>query len=133
MSSRPQLNPSPVIGKVDGMDSGISGDMSTTITSKVTIIQKLSMVSYAFTWTGATGSGVVTIQVSNDYELNAQGGVENAGTWNTLPMSAAGTVTGASGVGFADVDQNAGYALRAIYTPSGSTGQMTCTVCGKVT
>jgi hypothetical protein len=133
MSSRTQLSPSPVIGIVDGENSGVSGDMSMTIISKVTIIQKLSMVSYSFTWTGATGSGVVTIQVSNDYELNAAGGVENPGTWNTLPMSAPGAVTGSSGVGFADVDQNAGYALRAVYTPSGSTGQMTATVCGKVT
>ena len=132
MSSRTQLNPSPVVGKVNGEDSGVSGDMSTTITSKPTIIQKLSLVSYAFTWTVATGTGVVSIQVSNDYELGPAGNVLNPGTWNTLPLSAPTNVTGASGMGFIDLDANAGYAMRAVYTPAGSTGQMTATVCGKV-
>lgn len=132
MSSRTQLNPYPVIGTVNGQKSGVSGDMSSSITSVVTIIQKLSLVSYAINWSGATGTGTISVQVSNDYELNSSGGVANAGTWNTLPLSAPTPVSGASGQGFIDLDASAGYALRLIYTPSGSTGLMTTTVCGKV-
>lgn len=132
MSSRTQLNPYPVIGIVNGQNSNVSGDMSSTITSAVTIIQKLSLVSYSINWSGATGSGVVTVQVSNDYELGPAGTVLNSGTWNTLPMSATGAVTGASGTGFADIDTLGGYAVRLVFTPSASTGKMTATVTGKV-
>jgi hypothetical protein len=132
MSSRTQQGPFPVIGSFQGKNSNVSGNMAGTIISLPTIIQKESLVSYSITWTGATGSGTVTVQVSNDYALNASGGVANAGTWNTLPMSATGAVTGASGNGFADIDTLGGYATRLVYTPSGSTGTMTAVVVAKV-
>lgn len=90
------------------------------------------MISYSITWSGSSPSGTVTVQVSNDYSINAAGTVLNAGTWNTLPMSATGTVSGNTGNGFADIDTLGGYAIRLVYTPVSGTGTMNAIVTGKV-
>jgi len=122
-STRARLVPEVVIN---------AGDMSGNLTSKVTIIQNLSLVSYAVTWSGASPVGSVSIQVSNDYAQNADGSVRVAGTWNTLPLSAPTDVSGNTGNGFIDIDANAGFALRLIYTFVSGTGSMTAIVSGKV-
>jgi hypothetical protein len=132
MSSRTQLEPHPVIGVFKGHDSGVSGNMASNITSLVTVIQKLSLVSYSCTWTGTSPVGTVTVQVSNDYSLNPDGSVSNPGTWNTLPTDGTGSVSGNTGNGFVDVDAQAGYALRLQYTATSGTGTMTAIVAGKV-
>lgn len=62
MASRPIFSPFYVI---------TNGDMSGTLISDVTIIQNLSLISYAAFWVGTAPTGVVTIQVSNDYTKNA--------------------------------------------------------------
>ena len=123
MSSRPQFNPYPVV---------TNGDMSASIVSKVTVVQKLSQISYSVSWTGSSPVGSVTVQVSNDYQQNQDGTVKVAGTWNTLPLSAAGAVTGSSGNGFIDIDQMGGYALRLVYTPVSGTGLLNAVVSAKV-
>lgn len=129
MSSRPQLNPESVI---------TNGDMSGSLISLPTIVQKLSMVSYALSWSGSTPIGTVSVQVSNDYAKNADGSVQNAGTWTTMTVSSGGTnvtaipVTGNSGNGFIDIDQTAAYAMRLIYTASSGTGTINAIVNGKV-
>lgn len=123
MSSRPQFNPYPVIA---------DGDMSGNLTSQVTIIQKLSLVSYSVSWLGTSPVGVVTVEVSNDYTQNADGSVRNPGTWSALPLSAAGTVSGNADGGFIDIDAQAGYALRLVYTRTSGTGTMQAIVAGKV-
>lgn len=123
MSSRPQFNPYPVI---------LDGDMSGNLVSEVTVVQKLSLVSYACSWTGASPVGAVSVQVSNDYSQNMDGTVKNPGTWNTLPLSAPTGVTGNTGNGFIDLDANAGYAMRLLYTAASGTGVFQAIVTAKV-
>lgn len=124
MSSRTQLNPHLVI---------TNGDMSqASIISEVTIIQKLSLASYGVSWAGTSPVGVITVEVSNDYSLNSSGTVSNAGTWNQLPLSGTAAVSGNTGNGFIDIDAQAGYALRLVYTKTSGTGSLQATVVGKV-
>lgn len=123
MSSRPQFSPFPVI---------TNGDMSGNITSAITITQKLSMISYSVSWVGTAPVGAMTVEVSNDYSVNADGSVKNPGTWNALPLSAVCTVTGNVDNGFIDIDATAGFALRLVYTRTSGTGSMQATVAAKV-
>jgi hypothetical protein len=77
--------------------------------------------------------------MSDDYKLNPNGTVENAGTWNTAPISVAGTmmtsapVAGNTGNGFIEILGTGGYAIRLIYTAVSGTGSLTVIVNGKVT
>lgn len=123
MASRPILPPFLVI---------TNGNMSSNITSISTIIQNLSMLSYAVTWSGTTPVGTVSVQASNDYSQNSDGSISNPGTWNTLPLSSTTTVSGNTGNGFIDIDAQAGYALRFVYTAGSGTGSMNVTASGKV-
>jgi len=123
MASRPILPPFAVIS---------NGDMSTILTSKVTVIQNLSMLSYALSWAGASPAGSVSVQASNDYAQDASGAVQNAGTWTTLPLSASTLVSGNTGTGFIDIDSQAGYALRLVYTPASGIGTLQVVANGKV-
>ena len=116
----------------------VDGNLAANITSDVTIIPKLSMVSYAYSWTGSSPSGTVTVEVSNDYAVDAKGDVSSAGTWNTLPFvdSTGSTVTsftlsGNSGVGFLEVVTGA-YAIRTKYTAVSGTGTLQVTLNSKV-
>lgn len=123
MASRPIFSPYSVI---------TDGDMSGNLTSKVTVIQNLSMVSYDISWAGTAPVGAITVQVSNTYSQNADGSVKNAGNWTTLVLSAAPAVSGNTGNGFIDVDANAGYAIRLVYTRTSGVGLLNVTVNGKV-
>jgi len=112
--------------------------MAGNITSAPTILQSLSLVSYAFSWTGTSPVGTISIQVSNDFALTPEGQVSNAGTWNTLTLNYGGSavttipVSGNTGNGFVDLDPTAGYAIRAIYTATSGSGTLIATINGKV-
>ena len=130
MSTRPRITKFPVI---------VNGDMSAaTITSSATIIQDLSMIGYSFTWTGSSPVGTIAVQVSNDFALNAQGGVANAGTWNTITIEYQGApvqsvpVTGNTGNGFIDIDATGAYAMHVVYTKTSGTGTLNSVVNAKV-
>lgn len=129
MSSRPIFSPASVI---------TNGDMSGSITSKVTIIQNLSMVSYGLSWSGTSPVGTAQVQVSNDYATNAAGQVSNAGTWTTLILSVSGVpsstipVSGSPGNAFIDIDQIAAYAIRLVYTRASGSGTLQAVINGKV-
>jgi len=124
MSSRPQFSPQPVI---------VNGDLSGNITSKVTIIQKLSQVSFDIAWSGASSpNGTLAVQVSNTYVQNQDGTVKTAGNWQTLTLSATPTISGASGNGFIDIDATGAYAIRLIWTAVSGTGTLNATVNAKV-
>lgn len=123
MSSRPLLKPHLVV---------TNGSMSANITSDPTIIQMLSMISYHVTWAGTSPVGEITVEVSNDYSLNPDGTTRNTGTWNTLPLSSDCLINTNTDEGFIDIDANAGYALRLVYTRTSGTGTMQVTVNGKV-
>jgi len=138
MSSRPQFNPQIVIPSPQGQPANGSS-MGANIISAPTIIQKLSMISYGISWSGATPVGTVSVQVSNDYSLNEDGTINNPGTWNTMTLNYNGTpttaipVTGSTGNGFIDVDATAAYAIRLIYTFTSGSGTLKAVVNGKVT
>jgi len=122
MSSRPQLSPTSVI---------TNGNMTSTLISLPTIIQKLSRVSYSVSFTGSP-TGTFTVQVSNDYVQNPDGSAKVAGNWVTVPLSATASATGAPDIGFIDIDDIAAYAIRLVYTPSSGSGTLNAVVNGKV-
>jgi hypothetical protein len=129
MSSRPMLRPYSVI---------TDGNMaSASITSSVTIIQQLSSINYAFSWSGTTPIGTIKVQASNDYSIDASGTVLNSGNWITLDLSYGGAtvssvpVTGNTGAGMVDVVSGA-YALRVVYTKTSGVGTIQCKINAKV-
>jgi hypothetical protein len=77
--------------------------------------------------------------MSDDYKLAPDGTVENAGTWNTAPISVGGTtgnsapVSGNTGTGFVEILGTGSYAVRLVYTASSGTGSLTVIFTGKVT
>lgn len=130
MANRPMFKPALVVS---------AGDMSANITSLPTIIQQLSMVSYAVSWAGVLPIGSVSVEASNDYSLNPDGTVANAGTWNQIPFLLNGSsvvtaipVSGNSGNGFIDIDQHGAYALRLTYAAGSGTGSLQVWINGKV-
>jgi hypothetical protein len=123
MASRPILSPYQVI---------TNGDMSlASITSQPSIIQNLSKVAYSVSWAGSSPVGVLSVQVSNDYSQNAEGGTLNPGTWNTITLSTPANVSGNTGVGFIDID-SAAFAIRLVYTKTSGTGSLQAFITGKV-
>jgi hypothetical protein len=122
MSSRTQLSPNPVI---------TNASMTTSVTSAVTIIQKLSQVGYDISWSG-TPVGTFSVQVSNTYTQNSEGVVQNPGNWTTLTLSSVPAATGSAGNGYIDIDAISAYAMRLVYTAGSSTGTLNATICGKV-
>ena len=129
MSTRTALRPQVVIN---------AGDMSGNLTSQPTILSSMSMASYSLSWAGVAPVGTASVQVSNDFSLNASGQVENPGTWTTLVLLVNGApsktipVSGNSDTAFIDVDQTAAYAIRLIYTATSGTGSLTAVIVGKV-
>lgn len=123
MSSRPQLSPYPVI---------TNGDMSAGIVSKITIIDKLSLVSYGVSWVGTSPLGTMSVEVSNDYSQNSDGSVKNAGTWTTLPLDASTPVAANVDHGFIDITLQSGYAMRLRYNFTSGTGLLQATLASKV-
>jgi hypothetical protein len=129
MSSRPCIKPFVSIS---------SGDMSGSLNGKPSIINELSMMSYAFSWSGSSPVGTVSVQVSNDYALNPGGGVANAGTWNTLTFNYGGSpttnipLTGNTGNGLVEILQTGAYAIRPVYSFTSGTGNLTAVFTAKV-
>lgn len=129
MSDRPIIVPNlnkPLINAVS---------MGADIVGPATVINRLPGISYDVAWTG-NPIGTFSIQVSNTFALNAEGGIANAGNWNTLPPSAfVGTIpvpAGSPDHGFIDVLGTEAYAIRIIYTRVSGTGLLTALACAKV-
>lgn len=129
MSTRPRLAPVtlPTI------------DMSLTSTaSSPTILQGLSMVNYALSWTGTSPVGTIALEFSDDYAINPDGTVHNAGTWNIAPFDVNGAIatsaaiTGNTGNGMIDIFSTGAYASRLLYTKGSGIGTLTIIVTGKV-
>lgn len=137
MSTRTSLRPQPVIPSAQASPAS-TGSMAADITSAPTLLQSMSMVNYAFSWTGTSPVGTISIQASDDCTVNAEGGV-SGGTWNTLPLVSGGAavtsvaVTGNTGNGMIDIYGLGAYAVRAVYTAGSGTGTLSATVVGKVT
>lgn len=130
MADRPKLSQQPVI---------VNGDMSGNITSKVTILNQLTVGTYTYSWAGTSPVGAVSVQISNDHALNANGTVANAGTWVTVYFTLNGSstvnsapLTGNSGQGAIEWTTGAN-AIRTIYTFTSGTGSLQAIFNGKVT
>lgn len=123
MSGSPQYGPQPIFGPT-------GADMSTNATGIVIIKPDMSGLSFGFSWAGTAPVGALSVQVSNDYSINANGSVANAGTWNTLPFEVSGTmvtsipVTGDTGNGFIDASSTHAYAIRVVYTATSGIGTL---------
>ncbi len=113
-------------------------NLAGTIASSPTILQGLSMLNYAVSWTGTTPVGTLSLQFSDDYSIFPTGLVNNAGTWNTVPLDVNGVfqtgiaISGNTGNGMIDVQATGAYAARLLYTVGSGTGTMNITVTGKV-
>ena len=124
MSSRPLLKPFQVV---------TNGNMASTITSEVTVIDNLSAISYDVAWSGTGCTGSIVVQVSDTYKENPAGtAVLVAGNWNTLPLNATPTITQDTGNGGIDVQITGFNAIRLVYTPTGGTGTMQVFIACKV-
>lgn len=137
MSTRPQLSPYLVIPNALASPAN-TGSMGASITSAPTIIQKVSMISYGLAWSaGSTPVGTASIQVSNDYALNAAGVVANAGTWTTINFNHGGSsvssiaISGNTGNDMIEVSTGA-YAIRLVYTRTSGSGTLAVTITAKV-
>jgi hypothetical protein len=130
MADRPKLSQQPVI---------VDGDMSGDIVSKPTILNQLTVGTYTYSWSGTSPVGSVSVQISNDYSLNANGTVLNPGTWVTVYF----TLNGSSVVNSAPISGNSGEgaiewttganAIRTIYTFASGVGTLQAVFNGKVT
>lgn len=128
MSTRSNIRPQPVIE---------NGDMSGDLTSQITILQSVTVGSYSYSWVGTSPVGTIALQGSNDYALNQDGTVKNAGTWTDFTLDLNGTqvssipLTGDSGNGVIEWTTGV-YALRTFYDRTSGTGTLQCIVNGKV-
>lgn len=129
MSSRSNLRPVIVLN---------AASMAVNQTSSVTIMQSLTKLSYAVSWTGTSPVGTISIQGSNDYSVYPTGAVNNTGTWSTLTVTYGGSnlssisISGNSGSGIIDIGSTSLYAIRLIYTAGSGTGNITVVANGKV-
>lgn len=130
MSFRPRIKQYPAIA---------NGDMSqASIVGAVSVIVDISLPSYAFSWSGSSPSGSITIQVSNDYTQNPDGSTNNAGTWNNIYFYYGGSlvdsvsVSGNTGNVYIDTGLIGAYAIRPVYTKVSGTGSFQATINAKV-
>lgn len=115
-----------------------SFNMGGNLTSKVTIIETISMPSFTIKWTGPA-TGRFFFQGSNDYELNPDGTVKNSGNWANITIKF-GPGDDGDRYNIAPGDTSlhvtvptAAYAIRVFYQRTGGGGTLqSCTLNGKV-
>jgi len=78
-------------------------------------------------------AGTFTVEVTNDFALNADGSVRRSENWVALPLDPSLTVSaGAPATLFADINQSGAVAMRVTFEPEvGSEGTATVLVAGK--
>ncbi len=88
-------------------------------------------IGIQYTWTG-TPTGVFGVDVCNDATLNTDGTV-SGGTWTPLVFTSPEVpeAAGASGNGFIDLNQTGAAFVRATYTRTSGTGNLTAILSGK--
>lgn len=137
MSDRPYIKPETVIPSAQGSPANGSS-MAGNITSAPTVLAQKTVCSYSYSWTGTSPVGTISVQSSNDFSLNAMGGVANSGTWNTMTFNSGGSavsslaVSGNTGNGQIDITMTGVYAIRTVYTFSSGTGTLNATIVAKV-
>lgn len=134
MSFRPELKPYPVFNSTTGTS------MATSLTGLVTLVPKLTVISYQFIWSaGSSPVGTIGVQVSNDYTLDDKGNAANTGTWSTYyflksdgTIATSKAVSGTTGNEIIELPNISFYAVRPIYTRTSGSGTMSALICGKV-
>lgn len=103
--------------------------LTTTFTTKPTVINWLDNISYQITITTTNSIGTFTLQASTDYEINQPGtGVLNAGTWSDLTLGGGAPFANAANDDIIiDLNQVPFRAIRIKYTAS-TPGTGTCTI-----
>lgn len=130
MSSRPLIKQYHAIN---------DGSMSADITSVISHIPMVTVGSYAYSWSGSSPIGDISVEVSNDY---SPGGIEgtpaNAGTWTAIYFTLNGSsvvnsapVSGNSGTGLIEWSTGAAY-IRTKYTRTSGSGTLQAYLNGKV-
>lgn len=105
------------------------GDMSSSITSKVTNILNQDNVSIELSWTG-TPNGSFAIQGSLTH-AEQNGNVTNVGTWTPITLPAAVVAVGSAGSALLDLNQLSFPWIRVVYTASSGSGSLTYSISGK--
>ena len=108
-----------------------SADMSADVTSQVTNIAHMDNIGYQINFTGANPVGTFEVQVSIDYNKDAQGNVTNAGNWISI-LNPPPVAIGAADNIYCDINQISAPWIRLIFTHSGgSAGTMNAFITGK--
>lgn len=122
MSDRPYNEPHSVI---------TTGDMSTSLTSEVTVLKQKTGAGYDIKWTGAP-VGNFDVEISNTYSKDAAGNTKDPGNWTPVTLSAPIAATGVPDNAFINLAGLEAYAVRLVYTRTGGAGTLDAVICGKV-
>jgi hypothetical protein len=95
--------------------------MAASITSNPVEVKLQDNMGVQLHWTGAP-VGVFGVQVSMDYREDAEGNVQNAGHWVSLPLSPSITASGSADDAYIDLTQLSAVYLRVTYTRTSGTG-----------
>ncbi len=108
-----------------------AGDMSAPITSSPTNIEFLDNVAIQLNASG-TPTGTFEVQVSIDYEQDAQGNITDVGNWVPLTLSPPPVTVGAPVSILIDVNQTSTRWVRTVYTPTAGTGVLNAYISAKM-
>jgi len=109
-----------------------SGNMaSASLTSAVTNIELLDNVGVQINFTGSP-VGTFEIQVSADYDRDAQGNVITAGNWIPISFPTTPAATGSSGQIYLDMTQLSAPWIRTVYTRTSGTGSLNVFITAKM-
>jgi hypothetical protein len=128
----------PTIVIPNALGSPANGNsMAGNIISSPTIVQDMYAMSYGVVWSGTAPVGSVSVEGSNDFSLNPEGQIQNAGNWNIMTLNYNGSavtsvpISGNSGTGLIDIVATGIYAVRLIYTATSGTGSLIVTLNAK--
>ena len=115
-----------------GFQTITNGDMTGDLTSTVTNILGMDNVGIQIEWTGSpTSTGTFQVQVSSDYNQDAQGNVLNSGHWVNVALNPAPGVSTGSPI-YINITGLAAPWIRVTYTHGGSgAGTLQAWISGK--
>lgn len=109
-----------------------NGDMSlSSITSPATNIQFLDNIGIQFNFTG-TPTGTFQVQVSADYEQDAEGNITNPGNWVPLVLTPTPVAAGSAGSVYVDITMHSAPWMRVAYVKTSGTGTLNSFITAKM-
>lgn len=101
-----------------------AASMAASYTGAATNIAYLDNVMIQLNWSGAP-VGTFAVEISNDYQQDAQGNVVNAGNWHVLTVSPALAAPAGSASSTYTLISNLGAPwIRVVYTRTSGTGAL---------